>query len=206
MVLTGLPSRVSSTIEKVKLSISRSSILTAIVVAIILAAVPGQIQRLLNTGEPYLFSHLFFEDMLASLSGPGRLRFIAQPAIALFLGIRDGARDERGGSPPFLVALLQKDTQAHFVVECFGIDPRLSRDGDTSGRYFPGSNLPQHPSGCGLVARADANCPTVRHIQGLGESICTEGKPADASRAPALSYAGRRAGPTKGTVGLRLVL
>ena len=76
-----------------KLSTSRSSILTAIVVATILAAVPGQIQRLLNTGEPYLFSHLFFEDMLARLSGPGRLRFIVQPAIAIFLGLRDGARE-----------------------------------------------------------------------------------------------------------------
>jgi len=79
--------------KKVKLSISRSSILTAIVVATILTAVPGQIRRLLNTGEPYLFSHRFIEDMLARLSGPGRLRFIVQPAIALFLGIRDGARD-----------------------------------------------------------------------------------------------------------------
>ena len=93
-----------------KLSISRSSILTAIVVAIILAAVPGQIQRLLNTGEPYLFSHLFFEDMLARLSGPGRLRFIVQPAIALFLGIRDGTKDAQSGSPPFLAALLSKRT------------------------------------------------------------------------------------------------
>ena len=93
-----------------KLSTSRSSILTAIVVATILAAVPGQIQRLLNTGEPYLFSHLFFEDMLARLSGPGRLRFIVQPAIAIFLGLRDGARDARGGSPPFLAALLSKRT------------------------------------------------------------------------------------------------
>jgi hypothetical protein len=96
--------------KKVKLSISRSSILTAIVVATILAAVPGQIQRFLNTGEPYLFSHLFFGDMLARLSGPGRLRFIVQPAIALFLGIRDGAKDAQAGSPPFLAALLSKRT------------------------------------------------------------------------------------------------
>jgi hypothetical protein len=58
--------------------------------AIVLAALPGQIRRFLQTGEPYLFSHHFFEDMLARLSGPGRLRFILQPAIALFLGIRDG--------------------------------------------------------------------------------------------------------------------
>jgi hypothetical protein len=99
-----------SAIEKVKLSISRSSILTAIVVATILAAVPGQIRRFLDTGEPYLFSHLFFEDMLARLSGPGRLRFIVQPAIAIFLGIRDGARDARGGSPPFLAALFSQGT------------------------------------------------------------------------------------------------
>jgi hypothetical protein len=96
--------------KKVKLSISRSSILTAIVVATILTTVPGQIRRLLNTGEPYLFSHRLFEDMLAGLSGPGRLRFILQPAISLFLAIRDGVRDARSGSPPFLAALLSKRT------------------------------------------------------------------------------------------------
>jgi hypothetical protein len=36
---------------------------------------------------------------------PGVCDLLRSQAIALFLGIRDGARDARGGSPPFLVAL-----------------------------------------------------------------------------------------------------
>lgn len=41
---------------------------------------------------------------------PGVCDLLRSQAIALFLGIRDGARDARGGSPPFLVALLSKKT------------------------------------------------------------------------------------------------
>ena len=93
---------------------------------------------------------------------------------------------------PFGSVALQKNTQANAIIECVGIDPRLGRDGDFSGRHFAVSNLPQHSSGCGLVARSGANCHTVCRIQGLGESTCTEEKPANASRAPALSYASRK--------------
>ena len=88
-----------------KLSFSRSSILTAIVVAVLLAALPGAIRRYLQTRDPYLFSQEFFEDMWARLSGPGRFRFILQPAVAVFLGTRDGKRDAQMGRPLFLSAL-----------------------------------------------------------------------------------------------------
>jgi hypothetical protein len=44
--------------------------------------------------------------MLARLSGAGRLRFILQPMAAVFIGMRDGIRDSRLGSPPFLSALV----------------------------------------------------------------------------------------------------
>ena len=88
-----------------KISLSRSSILRATVIVIILATPPGAIRRLIRTGDLYLFSGQFFEDMLARLSGPGRLRFILQPVVAMLLGARDGVKDARAGSPAFLWAL-----------------------------------------------------------------------------------------------------
>jgi hypothetical protein len=88
-----------------KISLSRSSVLTVVAIAIVLASVPSAIGRLIRTGNPYLLTQLFFEDMLARLSGAGRLRFILQPMVALFLGLRDGVKDSRVGCPPFLSAL-----------------------------------------------------------------------------------------------------
>jgi hypothetical protein len=38
---------------------------------------------------------------VARPSGPGRLRFILQPVMAILLGTRDGVKDSRAGSPPF---------------------------------------------------------------------------------------------------------
>jgi len=88
-----------------KISLSRSSILRTTVIVIILATLPSAIRRLIQTGDFYLFSQQFFEDMLARLSGPGRLRFILQPTVAILLGARDGMKDARAGSPAFLWAL-----------------------------------------------------------------------------------------------------
>jgi hypothetical protein len=85
--------------------VSRSSILSGLVVVILLATLPGAIRRLVQTGDLYLFSQQFFQDMLARLSGPGRLRFFIQPIIAILLGSRDGLEDARTGLPPFLWAL-----------------------------------------------------------------------------------------------------
>lgn len=89
-----------------KISFSRSWILAWLALAILLAAVPGAIQQLIETHDPYLFTRHFFQDLLARLSGPGRLRFIVQPALAVFLGIRDGVKDAHAGSPPFLSGLM----------------------------------------------------------------------------------------------------
>jgi len=91
---------------KMKLSASRSSILTALVITAVLAALPAAIRRLLRTGDPYLLTRDFFEDVVARLSGAGRLRFILQPTIALLLGRRDGIRDSQSGRPPLLSGLL----------------------------------------------------------------------------------------------------
>jgi hypothetical protein len=85
--------------------ISRRSILYAAVIAVLLAVLPGAILRILHTGDLYLFTERFFQDILARLSGPGRLRFIFQPTVAIILGVRSGIRDSREGVPPFLWAL-----------------------------------------------------------------------------------------------------
>jgi hypothetical protein len=87
------------------MKISRSSILTGLVVAVLLLALPSAIQRFLQTGDIYLFSRQFLEDLVARLSGPGRIRFVLQPLAAILLGIRSGVKDARVGLPPFVYGL-----------------------------------------------------------------------------------------------------
>jgi len=86
-------------------SISRSKILYAIVIAALLAAVPGAILRILQTGDPYLFTERFFRDIFARLSGPGKMRLVVQPTVAVILGVGSGMKDAQAGCPPFLWAL-----------------------------------------------------------------------------------------------------
>jgi len=89
-----------------KVRISRSAFLTALVVVALIAAVPLAVLELTRTGEFYIFSHRFAKDMVARLHGPGKLRFILQPSVAILLGIRDGTKDARAGATPFLWDLL----------------------------------------------------------------------------------------------------
>jgi len=98
--------RDDSRTSKVKISISRSSVLTAIVITVLLAATPFAIWEFVRTGELYLLTHRFVDDMVARLHGPGRMRFILQPTMAIILGVRDGVKDARAGSRPFLSALV----------------------------------------------------------------------------------------------------
>jgi len=86
-------------------SFSRSSILSTLVAVIVLATLPSAIRRIVLTGDLYLFTRQFFEDLFARLSGPGRLRFIFQPTVAILLGSRDGLKDARMGLPSYLCAL-----------------------------------------------------------------------------------------------------
>jgi hypothetical protein len=88
------------------ISISRSSLLTTVVIAVLFVAMPFAVWEFVQTGELYVLSHRFIPDMIARLHGPGRLRFILQPTIATILGIRDGAKDARAGKPPFLWGLV----------------------------------------------------------------------------------------------------
>jgi hypothetical protein len=90
----------------VKISISRSNLLPTIVIEVLLAAVPFAIAEFLGTGQLYVFSRRFLDDMVARLHGRGRLRFIFQPTVAIVLGARDGVKDARAGNLPFLWSLV----------------------------------------------------------------------------------------------------
>jgi len=83
----------------------RTWILTILVVAILMATLPGAIRRILQTGDLYLFTRQFFDDMLARLLGSGRFRFVLQPIVVVLLGLCDGLKDARKGGPSFLWAL-----------------------------------------------------------------------------------------------------
>ncbi|MGC1258501.1 MAG: hypothetical protein WA867_23300 [Candidatus Acidiferrales bacterium] len=43
----------------------------------------------------------FYQGLIVRLDGPLHFRFIAQPAMASFLGIRDGIKNARAGRPPY---------------------------------------------------------------------------------------------------------
>ena len=84
---------------------SRSRILMTVVAVVLLASAPKAIHRIIQTGNPYLITELFCQDLVARLSGPGRLRFVVQPAMAALFGIRHGMADARIGAAPFLSKL-----------------------------------------------------------------------------------------------------
>jgi hypothetical protein len=89
-----------------KIPISRSNVLPTIVIVVLLAVLPYAIAELLRTGQFYVFSRRFVDDMVARLHGPGRLRLIFQPTVAILLGARDGVKDAREGKLPFLWGLV----------------------------------------------------------------------------------------------------
>jgi len=84
----------------------RETIVTALAILVIVAALPFAIAETLETGRVYLFSSQFLEELPQRFTGPGRLRFILQPVFAILLGLRGGLADARTGNPPFLFGLL----------------------------------------------------------------------------------------------------
>jgi hypothetical protein len=72
--------------------------------ALVLAS-PGALREALERGQVYIFTSSFLADIPKRLAGPGRFRFILQPALATFLGIRAGIADARAGRVPYLLAL-----------------------------------------------------------------------------------------------------
>ena len=94
-----------------RVTISSTTVLTGLVIVALLAAIPFAVWEFIHTRELYILSHRFLDDMVARLHGPGRLRFILQPITAIVLGARDGVKDARAGSPPFLRSLLFRSNQ-----------------------------------------------------------------------------------------------
>jgi hypothetical protein len=91
-------------VKDVKLQ--RDNIVTALALLVIAAAIPFAIVDTIETGRVYLFSRQFLEELPQRFTGPGRMRFILQPVLAILLGVRGGLADARAGNPPYLFGLL----------------------------------------------------------------------------------------------------
>ena len=77
-----------------------------LVIIVLLASVPSSLRYAYEHGGFYMFSKQFLIDLPKRLNGPGRFRFVLQPAVAIFLGIRAGIADSRAGRLPYLFHLL----------------------------------------------------------------------------------------------------
>ena len=82
------------------------TIVFVLVILVLLAAVPSSLRYAYQHGGFYLFSNAFLRDLPKRLKGPGRFRFVLQPIVAIFLGIRGGVADAKAGRRPYLLGLL----------------------------------------------------------------------------------------------------
>jgi hypothetical protein len=87
-------------------TLRRETIVTALALLVIAATLPFAVKDTIETGRVYLFSRQFLEELPRRFTGPGRLRFILQPLLAILLGVRGGLADAKVGNPPFLFGLL----------------------------------------------------------------------------------------------------
>ena len=81
-------------------------VLAALTVFALALSVPGSLREFGERGGFYVFSREFLEDLPKRLFGPGRFRFLLQPAVAVTLGVAAGRADARAGRPPYLYALV----------------------------------------------------------------------------------------------------
>jgi hypothetical protein len=88
------------------LTLRRDTLVTALAILVIVIALPFAIVDTFETGRVYVFSRQFLEELPQRFTGPGRLRFILQPMVAIILGIRGGLVDAKAGNPPYLFGLL----------------------------------------------------------------------------------------------------
>jgi len=89
-----------------KLQLRHETIVTALALLVIAAALPSAVVDTFETGRVYLFSSQFLEELPQRFTGRGRFRFILQPMLAILLGVRGGLADARAGNPPYLFSLL----------------------------------------------------------------------------------------------------
>ncbi len=88
-----------------KSRVNPRTVIFALVILALLAAVPSSLRYAYHHGGFYLFSDAFLRDLPKRLKGPGRLRFVFQPLVAIFLGIRAGVADARAGRRPYILGL-----------------------------------------------------------------------------------------------------
>jgi hypothetical protein len=100
----------------------RLTIVLAVLTVLVLAfSIPGSLRGALERGNFYVFSSEFLVDLPKRLFGPGRFRFLLQPAIATVLGILAGRADARAGRVPYLHGLvLGGEDRAHLVRSALG--------------------------------------------------------------------------------------
>jgi hypothetical protein len=84
----------------------RHNIVPMLAFLVIVIAIPFAIVDTIETGRVYVFSMQFVDELSLRFTGPGRFRFILQPAMAIILGIRSGIADTKAGNPPYLPGLL----------------------------------------------------------------------------------------------------
>jgi hypothetical protein len=84
----------------------RDTIVTVLVLVVLAIALPFAIVDTFEKERVYLFSRQFLEELPQRFTGPGRFRFLLQPVVAIFLGIRGGLADAKTGNPPYLFSLV----------------------------------------------------------------------------------------------------
>lgn len=90
-----------------KRRIDLRTVVFALLILVFLIALPSSLRYAYQHGGFYLFSAAFFRDLPKRLTGPGRMRFLFQPAVAIFLGIRAGKADARASRSPYILALVR---------------------------------------------------------------------------------------------------
>jgi hypothetical protein len=96
------------------------TVVFALLIIVFLLALPSSLRYAYQHGGFYLFSDAFLRDLPKRLTGPGRMRFIFQPAVAIFLGIRAGKTDARAGKPPYIFSLVMgKDDRRELLKDAF---------------------------------------------------------------------------------------
>ncbi len=81
-------------------------IVTVLAALILIAAIPSALRDTFETGRIYLLSRQFLDELPQRFTGPGRFRFILQPALSILLGCRGGLADARAGRPAYIYGLL----------------------------------------------------------------------------------------------------
>jgi hypothetical protein len=95
-------------------------ILAGITLLVLVLSAPSALVDAYEKGGFYLFSHAFFADIPARLTGPGRFRFVLQPLVAIVLGIRNGLADAQAGRPTLLQGLLfHRELRGEILRESF---------------------------------------------------------------------------------------